>query len=80
MAEGDEVGAEALDFVEFFESDDGEGGGSEAVFAAILGGAGLAFGGAGAGGFGGIGSIGGELFGGDGIPGARHRGGFRFEI
>ncbi len=63
LVEGDEVGAEALDFIEFFEADDGEGGGGEAVFAAVLGRAGLAFGGAWAGGFGGIGSIGGELFG-----------------
>ena len=46
---------------EVFETDDGEVGGGEAVFAGILGRAGLAFRGAGAGGIGCVGAIGGEL-------------------
>ena len=66
LVDGDEVGFEMGDFLEVFEADDGEGGGGEAVFAGVLGGAGLAFGGAGAGGLGGVGAIGGELFFGDG--------------
>ena len=53
--------------MEVFEADDGEGGGGEAVFAGILGRAGLAFRGAGAGGLGGVGAIGGELFRGNGV-------------
>ena len=56
--DGDEVVAEAGDLVEFFEADDGEGGGGESVFAGVLGGAGFAFGGAGSGGLGGVGSVG----------------------
>jgi len=58
----DEVFAEVGDLIEVFESDDGEAGGGEAVFAGILGRAGLAFRGAGAGGIGGVGAIGSELF------------------
>ena len=73
LVEGDEVVLEVGDFLEVFEADDGEGGGGEAVFAGILGGAGLALRGAGAGGLGGVGAIGGELFGGDGAMGLWHR-------
>jgi hypothetical protein len=62
----DEVFAEVGDLVEVFESDDGEVGGGEAVFAGILGRAELALRGAGAGRPGGIGAIGGELFWGNG--------------
>jgi hypothetical protein len=51
---------------EVFETDDGEVGGGEAVFAGILGRAGLAFRGAGAGRIGGVGAIGGELICGNG--------------
>jgi hypothetical protein len=57
------------DFLEVFEADDGEGGGGEAMLAAVLRGAGLAFRGAGAGGLGGVGAIGRELFLGDGLFG-----------
>jgi hypothetical protein len=56
--DGDEVVAEAGDLVEFFEADDGEGGGGESVLAGVLSGAGFAFRGAGSGGLGGIGSVG----------------------
>ena len=49
------------DFLEFFEADDGEGGGGEAVLAGVLSGAGFALGGGAAGGMGGVGAIGGEL-------------------
>jgi hypothetical protein len=42
LVDGDEVGSEIGDFMEVFEADDGEGGGSEAVFAGILCGAGFA--------------------------------------
>ncbi len=66
LVDGNEVGSEMLDLMEVFEADDGEGGGSEAVFAGILCGAGLALWGAGPGGVGGVGSIGGELYLGDG--------------
>jgi hypothetical protein len=61
---GDEVFAEAGDLVEFFDADDGEDVGGEAVFPGILGGAGFAFGGARSGGAGGVGAIGGEALGG----------------
>jgi hypothetical protein len=67
------------DLLEVFEADDGEGGDREAVFAGILGGAGLALWGAGAGGSGGVGAIGGELFLGDGLLGLRHGVPFHFE-
>jgi len=60
--DGDQVGAEAGDFLEVFEADDGEVGGSEAVLAGVLRGTGLAFGGAGSGGMGRIGAVRGELF------------------
>jgi len=36
LVDGDEVGSEMGDLLEVFEADDGEGRGSEAVFAAIL--------------------------------------------
>ena len=55
------------------EPDDGEGGAGKGVGPGILGGAGLAFGGARAGGAGGVGAIGGVLLFGDG------RGSIRFE-
>ena len=42
LVDVNEVGSEVLDLVEVFEADDGEGGGSEAVLARILRGAGLA--------------------------------------
>ena len=72
LVDGDEVGSEMGDLMEVFEADDGEGGGGEAVFAGILGGAGLALRGAGPGGLGGVGAIGGELFLGDGFLGTWH--------
>jgi hypothetical protein len=62
----DEVFPEGGDLIEVFEADDGEAGGGEAVFAGILGRAGLALKGAGAGGIGGVGAIGGELVWGNG--------------
>ena len=60
LVAGDEIFAEAGDLVEFFEADDGEDGGGEAVFPGILSGAGFAFGGARSGRAGGVGAIGGE--------------------
>ena len=60
LVDGDEVVLEMGDLMEVFEADDGKGGGSETVFASILGGAGLALWGAGAGGVGSVGAIGGE--------------------
>jgi hypothetical protein len=69
LVEGDEVVAEAGDFLEVFEADDGEGRAGELVFAGILGGASLALGGAGSGGAGCIGTIGRELFIGHRFPG-----------
>jgi hypothetical protein len=72
LVDGDEVGPEVGDLIEFFEPDDGEGGSGEAVFAAILRGAGLAFWRAGPGGLGGVGAIGVELFLGDGFLGSWH--------
>jgi hypothetical protein len=74
LVEGDELVAEMGDFLEVLEADDGEGRAGELVFAGILGGAGLALGGAWPGGAGGVGAIGGETFGGDGAMGFRHRG------
>jgi hypothetical protein len=72
LEDGQEVVLEVGDLLEVFEADDGEGEGGEAVFAGVLGGAGLALWGTGAGGLGGIGAIGGELFLGDGVLGVRH--------
>ncbi len=65
VVDGDEVGFEVRDGVEFLEADDAEDGAGEAVFAGILGGAGLPFGGARAGRSGGIGAVSGALFFGD---------------
>jgi hypothetical protein len=73
LVDGDKIGAEVRDFLEVFEADDGESGGGEAVLAGVLGGAGLAPGGAGTGGVSGIGAIGGELFGGDWFSGVGHK-------
>jgi hypothetical protein len=72
LIDGEEVGTQVIDFLEFFETDDGEGGGSESVFAGVLSGAGLALGSAGAGGPGGVGAIGSELFFGDWFTVAGH--------
>ncbi len=72
LVEGDEVFLEVGDLLEVFKADDGEGGGGEAVFAGVLGGAGLARRGSRAGGFGGVGAIGGELLRGDGDFGVWH--------
>jgi hypothetical protein len=83
LVDGHGVGFEIGDFVDVFEADDGEGGGSEAVFTGILGGAGLAFGGARAGGTSGVGAIGGELFAGNGFRfrfRAGHELALRFEV
>ena len=62
VVEGDEVRAEFEDLVGIFEEGDVVVTGIEAVFAGILGGAGLALGGAGPGGLGGVGPVGSELF------------------
>src|SRR6202035_2525484 len=69
LVNGNQIGAEVVDFLEVFEADDGEVRGGEAVLAGVVCGAGLAVGGAGAGGLNGIGAIGGELFGGYGFLG-----------
>ena len=66
LVDGDEVVAEAGDFLEVFEADDGEGGTGEDVFAGVLGRVGLALRGARTGGLGGVGAVGGEAFGGNG--------------
>ena len=75
LVDGGEVGFEMGDFLEIFESDDGEGGGSEAVRAGVAGGSSLAFRGARAGALSGVGAIGCELFFGDG-----HANGFLFYL
>jgi hypothetical protein len=62
----DEVGAAVGDFLDVFETEDGEVGGVEGVLARVLGSAGLAFGGSRSGGFGGVGSVSSEALGGDG--------------
>jgi len=62
LVEGHEVVGEFGEILEVFKADDGKGGGGEAVFAGILGGAGLAFRSAWAGGVSGISTIGGKLF------------------
>ena len=64
VVEGDEVGAEFDNIVEALEDGDGEVGGSEEVFAGVLGRSGFAFGGAGARGTAGVGLVGGDLPGG----------------
>jgi len=58
LVDGDGVLAEACDLVEIFETDDGEGGGGESVFAGVLCGAGFALRGAWSGGLGGVGPVG----------------------
>jgi hypothetical protein len=68
LVDGDEVVAEAGDFLEVFKADDGEGGPGENVFAGVLGRVGLALRGARCGG---VGAIGGEAFWGDGAMGHR---------
>jgi hypothetical protein len=73
LVEGDEVVAEAGDFLKILEADDGEGRAGELMFAGILGGASFALGGAGPGGAGGVGAIGGEALGGYGVMGFWHR-------
>ena len=69
----DEVGAELEDIVKAFEDGDGEVGGSEAVFAGVLGRSSFAFGGARTGGAEGVGAVRGNLFGRSfsGHPGSR---------
>lgn len=67
LVDGDQVIFEAGNFVELFETDDGEGGGREAVLAGVLRGAGLAFEGAGAGGMLCVGAVGSALLVGDGL-------------
>src|SRR5438552_3182253 len=57
LVDGEEVVLETGDLIEFFEPDDGEGGGGEAVSAGILARAGLAFGSAGASALGGVGAV-----------------------
>jgi hypothetical protein len=75
---GNEVGAEASDFIDVFEADDGEAGGGEAVLGGVAGGAGLAVLGGWSGRFGRIGAVGGELLFGDGLfTGGLLRFGFR---
>ena len=59
---GDQVVAEAVDGVAVFDLDDVEVGAGEAMLAGVLGGSGLAFGGAGAGGFLSIGAVRAGLF------------------
>jgi len=66
LVERNEVGGEMGDPIQIFEPDDRKMGAGEAVQTGVLGGAGLAFGGAGSGGEGGVGAVGGELFFGDG--------------
>src|SRR5579864_65111 len=61
LVEGDEIGSEIGDLVEIFEPDDGEGRGGKAVSAGILGGAGFAFGSAGAGALLSVGAVGCDL-------------------
>jgi len=69
FVDGQEIVLEMGDIVEIFEADDGVRGCGEAVFAGVLGGAGLALQGARAGGTGGVDAVGGELFFGDGFLG-----------
>src|SRR5215470_11220008 len=69
FVDSQEVFLEMGDIVEIFEADDGECGWSEAVFACVLGRAGLALRSARAGGTSGVGAVGGELSLGYGILG-----------
>ena len=62
LVAGDGVGFELRDFIEFFETDDGEGRRSETMFDGIAGRSGLPFRGARAGGCNGVGAVGGETF------------------
>jgi hypothetical protein len=73
LVDGEEVGFEVFDGLEFLDAEDGEGGGGEAVLAGVEGGAGFTFGGAGAGGLGCVGAVGGELLGGDGVTATWHK-------
>ena len=76
-----QVGLEVGDGLEVFQADDGEVGGGESVAVSVLGGAGLALGGAGAGGAGCIGAIGGQPAGGEGaFGGGRFRSGHRGDL
>jgi len=79
LVDGDEVGLEVGDGVEFFETDDGEIGGGEAMLTGVLRGAGFAFGGARAGGMSCVLLIRGEARGRNGLTGLRHRGILRFQ-
>jgi hypothetical protein len=54
--------AEVADFVNLFQTDDGEDGGSEAVLSRVLSGLSFAGGGTGAGGFLRVEAVGGDLF------------------
>ena len=71
LVDGDEIRFETRDFVEFFEADDGEGGGREAMLAGVLRGARFALGGAGAGGALSVGAVGSALLVGDGLGSVR---------
>jgi hypothetical protein len=61
LVDGEEVVLETGDLIEFFEPDDGEGGGGETVSTGVLGRAGFALGSAGAGTLGRVGAVGCEL-------------------
>ncbi len=61
LVRGDGIGAEAVDFVDVLEADDGKGGGVEDVLAGVLRGSGLALRGAGSSGEFGVGAIGGDV-------------------
>jgi hypothetical protein len=67
LVDVNEIVFEFGDGVELFETDDGEVGGGEAVFAGVLRGAGLALRSARSGGFGGVGAVGCEAFAGNGF-------------
>jgi hypothetical protein len=72
LVERDGAISEFGDLLDVFEAGDGVRGGSEAVFAGVLGGTGFAIGGARAGGIGGVGAIGCELLWGNGVLKALH--------
>ncbi len=76
--DADEIGLEVVDLFDVLEADDGEAGGGEAVFARVLGRAGLAFGSAGPGGELGIGDVGRALPFGDWIEVIGHEGSSTF--
>jgi len=73
FVDGEGVVAEAVDLVDLFEADDGESGGFEDVLAGVLGGAGLALGGAGSGGEFGVFAVGGDDGKGGSMFGSWHR-------